>query len=702
MLQKGLIIFGALSLYSLLIMLLDFPSDRGAVWSPAFATALFTLLVTNFFAPCLVHKNVSAANLVLELLAELDGWAWVSAFEEEIIKHGGNPEERMMTALSFIGFLLLFIPFYFSLNTLLRDHLLVSPILKSKLATFDGSVVGYVMGFALQVLVGALTNHLENDDSVESVRFSLELFSVTVIVYFLERLRARASNLVEQAAAVLNLGIEVAERAFSVFLGFAWLHTFKPLYNIIIYRPHGDNLDGDDASWLMVSTEMGYDERSEDPSSEALTEEVENSHYNNDTNSGDTAFEGDTGLSRNQATLGIVWLIIIFVSVVSLHAVLEVDTKQRKLKENREDGRAERMISNSNLEQTRKKKRQDLRYFKRTEKRIMLAYVSLAFGFAIQKTLGDLTMKGFGWDATGEQWATSLVALGALLCFAIRKARAHKKRTERQSQVETRPRRATTWAGGDGAQRNTVFYSDTESSDDDDTIERHLYKDDEPSFEVINEMWRGSMLELPPYGSQSLAESTAATSQQPDQNHVQTEVQNNAIPLGPFADSGETEWHYDLFCSCSPHMCMQYKCCSNSNCCNCGVPCIQTFFAPCGCCNNILLGHLSTKLEAAGVKLCIGFYGIIYVYVGLFVLQQILSYRLFGIVLPIGVAPLFAIFVTIYLRGKMRRNIKLRGSAVNDCLSSFCCNGCVVMQMVGQAWKSPPGCTLNDMDGCVE
>ena len=276
------------------------------------------------------------------------------------------------------------------------------------------------------------------------------------------------------------------------------------------------------------------------------------------------------------------------------------------------------------------------------------------------------------------------MAIVELICLGVRKVTARKKRSERHSQAEI-PRRTTASAAGENAQRNIIF--DSDSSDDDDVVERRPH-DDDSSFEIANEMWCGSMIEMTTNrGSQSLAESTVTSQPVP-----------NFIPLGPFAGSEESDWHYDICFSCSPALCVRCECCSKTNVCHCGFPWIQAFI---GCCNNIPLAHLSTKLEAAGVSLRIGFYGIVYVHFALVIFQFII-FRKFDIRVPVSVYSYFAFLVTFYLRGKMRNELNIRGNVVEDFLCSIFCNGCVIMQMFGQAFKSPPGCTLNDMDGAVE
>ena len=382
LLAKGLTIFSALSLYYLIETLLHFPSEKRTVWSPAFATAIFLLLTTHFFTPCLVQLKLGAGNLVLELLAEMDGWAWVSAFQEVIVRNG-DPDERVDTALKFIGFLLLTTPFYLSMNSLLRDRFQLSLKLKRKLAKFDSSIVGYVLGFSLQVLIGALVYQLisQGDATKEYICFSLELVLVVVIVYYLERLRLRASTLNSLGAAVLTLVIDVAERAFSIALGFAWLHAYKPLYDTLVVNAYGDDLEADDATWLEVSTEEGGKQHG-----------------------------GDADLIRKQARLGLVWLLLVFLWAALSHAVLETNAKRRKVQKSQDNDHAELTISNLSLEEARRKKRQVIQDFGRTVKRMRTASLSLAFGFAIAKTLGDLFLNGFGWNSTGQLWANNCMA----------------------------------------------------------------------------------------------------------------------------------------------------------------------------------------------------------------------------------------------------------------------------------------------------
>jgi len=385
MLTKGLIIFSALSLYYLFKMLLDFPNNENSLWSPAFATAIFVLLATNFFTPCLVQVKLGAGSLVLELLAEMDGWAWVSALQEAMIVPGGKPDAKFLTALKFIGFYLLSSPVYLFVNSLLRDRIQVSSELERKLATFDSSIFGYVLGFALQVLIGAVVFQLitKGDTSKEYYCFSLEVFLVAVAVYYLEKLRTRASTFSKKTSAILTLGVDVVERALSVSLGFAWLHAFKPLYESIVYKPLGENYEADDATWLVVSSE-GEDEYSNDQYSRMLTEEGDKS--------GDDTEDGEVGFSREQARRGLVWLLLLFIWVVLLHSSLEASAKRQKMKEGQENQDAELVVSDLNVLRTRIEKRQNIKDFMRTEKRMK----SLAFGFAIEKTLGDLFLHGFG------------------------------------------------------------------------------------------------------------------------------------------------------------------------------------------------------------------------------------------------------------------------------------------------------------------
>ena len=170
-------------------------------------------------------------------------------------------------------------------------------------------------------------------------------------------------------------------------------------------------------------------------------------------------------------------------------------------------------------------------------------------------------------------------------------------------------------------------------------------------------MWRGSMIEMPTRGNQCSTES--AVTSQPVQN---------IIPLGPFANPGESDWHCNICFSCSPALCVRCECCSKTNVCNCGFPWIQAFC--CDCCKNIPLAHLSTKLEAAGVDLRIGLYGILYVHVALVILQLIIFNKI-DIRVPVSVYSCFALLVTFYLRGKMRNELKIRGNVVGDFVCSF-------------------------------
>ena len=66
------------------------------------------------------------------------------------------------------------------------------------------------------------------------------------------------------------------------------------------------------------------------------------------------------------------------------------------------------------------------------------------------------------------------------------------------------PRRTTAWA--DDIQSRIGSGSDSDSSDDDDIAERSPYKDG-TSFEIANEIWRGSMIEMLTRGNQCSTES---------------------------------------------------------------------------------------------------------------------------------------------------------------------------------------------------
>jgi len=608
----------------------------------------------------------------------------VNAFQELIIERGDDPEEKITTALKFIGVYILIIPFYLSVNSFLRDWFQASLEHKSKLAKFDGSVVGYVLGFALQILIGSVVYQMITKENwfKEYIFFMLELILVALSVFYLEKLRAHASAFSDQAAAVVTLAIEVAERAFSVALGFAWLHSYKWIYDGLVEESYGENFEGDDSTWLDVPTGEEGKGGGRQNTTSTLAVEIRV----NNTSSGDTE-DIDILSIQEQAWLGIVWLILIFVLVSLHHSFIETNARRRKLKESREDDHAEEVASNLTLAQTRMKERRHLRHYRYILKRIRIAYLSLAFGFALQKILGDLFMNGLGWNATGKLWASSFMATLVLYFLAIRKAVTHMKRIERRSLAGIHQR--TTIGIPGGTKHATAFDSGSESSDDEIFERRPI--DGDSSFVVANEMWLERTIEMAVIANPNIADSTVTS--QPEESIIQ---------LGPFADSGESNWHYDLCCSCSPALCVSCKCCSKTNCCTRGFPCVQAYCGYCGCCHIIPLGHLSTKLEASGVHLRIKFYGIIYGYYGLLILQGVILNN-FGIhLLPINVFAFFAFSITFYLRGKMRKKLNLRGSAIDDFVCSICCNGCVIMQMVGQAWKSPPGCTLNDIDGCVE
>ena len=92
------------------------------------------------------------------------------------------------------------------------------------------------------------------------------------------------------------------------------------------------------------------------------------------------------------------------------HAVLETNAKRRKVKESQDNDDAELTISKLSLEEARRKKRQVIQDFGRTVKRMRTASLSLAFGFAIAKTSGDLFLNGFGWNSTGQLWANNCMA----------------------------------------------------------------------------------------------------------------------------------------------------------------------------------------------------------------------------------------------------------------------------------------------------
>jgi hypothetical protein len=556
-------------------MLLDFPSEEGATWSPAFATALLILLTNNFLTPCLVKKNMAAGNLVLELLSEMDGWAWVSAFEEVIVARGGDPEEKVISALNFIGILLLLAPCYLSLNYLIRDRFYTSSKLKSKLATFDACIVGYVLGFALQVLFGAVVYQMisKRDLIKEYILFSIELFLVAVIVFYLEKLRTRASTSSDHAvAAAVTMAVEIAERALSVALGFAWLHAFKMFY--INVNPNGTSSEADDATWLESSNDGGEEH-------DVVQSEEENDEYYGymDDVTIKNRQEQNEELAREIMFLKVFWLLLVFAVIVLLHSFLETIAQRQKLKEIQEDADSEALDFNVNLAQTRLKNRRIHRKFRRTERRMRIACLSLAFGFAMEKVLGDILFHGFGRSTTSEIWASVLKALFVLVCLAVRRLLARKNCREPRSQ-ENSQRRPTAEAS-DCAQRMMAIDSESDSDHSDEEI----HNNGEGTFEISNEMWRGSMVEMTANGNQTMTTSTVIS---------QPTVQKN-IPLGPFADSGESDWHYDLCCSCSPASCIRCTCCSNTRCCHCGFPCIQAYtgcYTICCGCNNIPLGHL--------------------------------------------------------------------------------------------------------------
>jgi len=107
----------------------------------------------------------------------------------------------------------------------------------------------------------------------------------------------------------------------------------------------------------------------------------------------------------------------------------------------------------------------------------------------------------FHWPALGKQLHGGFCTV--LICLAIRKVTARKKRFERHSQAGN-PRRTTAWA--DDIQSRIGSGSDSDSSDDDDIAERSPYKDG-TSFEIANEIWRGSMIEMLTRGNQCSTES---------------------------------------------------------------------------------------------------------------------------------------------------------------------------------------------------
>lgn len=113
------------------------------------------------------------------------------------------------------------------------------------------------------------------------------------------------------------------------------------------------------------------------------------------------------------------------------------------------------------------------------------------------------------------------------------------------------------------------------------------------------------------------------------------------------------------------------------------------------CCPCFPSGQIASKLKAAGLPTCMGYSAIVLTFIGLTVLDLLLT--LAGA--DLNPQYIFIVIVLIKLREIVRHHYQIPGGWCNDCFASWCCMPCAIQQLIGQLWAVPqqdPGCSTGE------
>jgi len=263
------IIFAAIALNSAATSVLTsvFTFESSHFWTPKLAYAFLLLPLSSAAAPLLLSHSRNehgTGALVLEVLEEVSGWAWVGALEHSIVGHHPDDRaERLAAAGTVLGYLALVVPLYMLCAGLLRRTAGANHRTCRHLAEYDVGVAGYVVGFATNVMLSTLIlgMWMGGDPSISFFFFLIELSAATKALGLLEAASARIAEEGSELRAASRAGLHVVERALGVAVGFAWLSPFRSLYDALIYYAFGDSPpEQDDATWLHVHEEEEEEE----------------------------------------------------------------------------------------------------------------------------------------------------------------------------------------------------------------------------------------------------------------------------------------------------------------------------------------------------------------------------------------------------------------------------------------------------------
>jgi Cys-rich protein (TIGR01571 family) len=137
---------------------------------------------------------------------------------------------------------------------------------------------------------------------------------------------------------------------------------------------------------------------------------------------------------------------------------------------------------------------------------------------------------------------------------------------------------------------------------------------------------------------------------------------------------GEGRWHHDIF----------------EKCCDVGGHCFMAW-----CCSVFPLAQISEKHKFLGVR-STGFQTVLIIACVVSLIDLITHIFTRESTWLLG---MFCAILCCQLRGVTRKVLQIKGSEFDDCLLSFFCTPCTIIQITGTLWKQPndvPGCTIDE------